>query len=333
MDVPEFFAALYSDKAEDQQRLSVKKLPFDVLPTHEVVIQVQYSSLNYKDALSAKRLNHVTKKYPHIPGIDASGIVLRDESGTYQPGDEVIVTGNDLGTNTLGGLGELIRVPKEWVVSPPKLLSLKQAMIYGTAGFTAMYGIERLKREFITPESGSVLVTGATGGVGSLAVFFLSQLGYKVVAASRKSSETDFLHSLGANEVIHPDTILDVSSSPLLSRKWAGAIETVGGELLDAVLRQTQDKGAVACCGNILGKELITNVYPFILRGISLLGIDSAFCEFELRKQIWKQIASMNHVLLSESFYKMVSLDELVPEIERILNGKQIGRVVIRHGK
>ncbi len=329
MKTPDFFKALLSERGTSSNEMFVQKLPFDFLPANEVVIQVQYSSLNYKDALSAKGLNHVTREYPHIPGIDAAGIVLNDSSGTFSERQHVIVTGNDLGTNTSGGFSELIRVPNNWVIPLPNDMSLNQSMIYGTAGFTAMYGIERLKRELIEPESGPILVTGATGGVGSLAVFFLSQLGYEVIATSRKSSETDFLTSLGAEHVIHTDEILNVSESPLLSRKWAGAIETVGGSLLDAVLRQTKDKGAVACCGNILGKDLSTNVYPFILRGISLLGIDSAFCEYELRKQIWEAIASMNNELLPDTYFKTVSLSVLKPEIEKILEGGQIGRIVV----
>lgn len=332
MSLPDFFNALYVQEKDGEYSRSCKQISFNELPENEVTIRVHYSSLNYKDALSASGLNHVTRSYPHIPGIDASGIILEDLSGTFSVGDEVIVTGQDLGTNTFGGFGEIIRVPKDWVVPIPKGLSLKKSMIYGTAGFTAMYGIERLKRELITPESGKILITGATGGVGSLAVFFLSNLGYEVVAATRKSDSHDFLKKLGANEIIPSHSLTSVSSSPLLSRKWVGAIETVGGELLDAVLRQTKDKGAVACCGNILGKELHTNVYPFILRGISLLGIDSAFCERSLREQIWKSIASINSDLLPDDFYKTVTLEKLNPEIDRILEGGQVGRVVVEHG-
>ena len=329
MNTPEFFTALFSEKMETHIDLSIQVLPYDFLPPNDIVIKVHYSSLNYKDALSAKGLNHVTKEYPHIPGIDAAGVVIKDWSGTYTEGQEVVVTGHDLGTNTFGGFGEVIRVPKDWVVSLPAGVSHKQAMTYGTAGFTAMYGIERLKRELITPQSGSILVTGATGGVGSLAVFFLSQMGYEVIAATRKHSEADFLKTLGASQIVKSEELMNVSSVPLLSRKWAGAIETVGGSLLDAVLRQTKDKGAVACCGNILGKELETNIYPFILRGISLLGIDSAFCERNLRETIWANIASMPFDQLPESFSRIVSLHELEAEIELILKGGQTGRVVV----
>ncbi len=330
MSIPDTFKALYAEEFDGEVRASVKELPVSMLPDGEITIKIHYSSLNYKDALSATGQNKVTKNYPHIPGIDAAGIVLEDISSTYQSGQEVVVTGHDLGTNTYGGFGELIRVPKEWVVSLPEKLSLKGAMIFGTAGFTAMYGIERLKRELVTPDSGPVLVTGSTGGVGSLAVYFLSKAGYKVVAATRKK-ESGFLKRLGASEVISSDELTNVSGAPLLSRKWSGAIETVGGELLDSVLRQTQSKGAVACCGNILGMDLNTNVLPFILRGISLLGIDSAFCERGMREQIWEEMALIGVAQLPEGFYKTVSLDGLENEILLILEGGQTGRVVLEY--
>lgn len=329
MSFPETIHAFYVQQKEGKIMAGPNTLLFDVLPEHDVLIRVHYSSLNYKDALSATAQNNVTRNYPHIPGIDAAGVVVHDTSGTFKEGEEVIVTGNDLGTNTYGGFSDHIRVPKEWVIRKPSSVSLKQAMIFGTAGFTAMYGIERLKRELITPGSGPVLVTGATGGVGSLAIFALSQMGYEVHAASRKKGASEFLHSLGAAEVIDTSEIINVPDSPLLSRKWTGAIETVGGKLLDAVLRQVQEKGAVACCGNILGKELQTNVYPFILRGISLLGIDSAFCVRDLREKIWNTISEMDFAQLPDGYYRTVSLAELPIEINKILEGDQTGRVLI----
>ncbi len=333
MNHPESFKAFFVQQKEGKTTAGVNTVLFDFLPAHGILIRVHYSSLNYKDALSATAQNKVTRSYPHIPGIDAAGVVEHDASGTFNEGEEVIVTGHDLGTNTSGGFGEYIRVPSEWVLPKPSTISLEQSMIFGTAGFTAMYGIERLKRELITPDSGPVLVTGATGGVGSLAVFALSQMGYEVHAATRKTGASDFLLSLGADQVIDTSDVSDVADSPLLSRKWAAAIETVGGSLLDAVLRQIQDKGAVACCGNILGKELQTNVYPFILRGISLLGIDSAFCVRELREQIWDNIASIDFSKLPENYYRIISLAELPFEIQKILEGDQTGRVLVDPSK
>ncbi|WP_421773131.1 YhdH/YhfP family quinone oxidoreductase [Gracilimonas sp.] len=328
----ETFKAFFVEEREKGEfSSSVTDIPVSFLPDHEVLIRVHYSSLNYKDGLSASGNKGVTRNYPHIPGIDASGVVMEDSSGTFSEGQKVVVTGRDLGSNTSGGFGELIRVPKDWVVELPVGISLEMAMKYGTAGFTAMYGVKRLQRELINPEGGKVLVTGATGGVGSLAVFFLSELGYEVVAVTGKMDKADFLKELGAVEVIHRDEVSQVSENFLLSREWNGAIETVGGEMLDAVIRQTNHDGAVACCGNILGHGLKTNIYPFILRGVSLLGIDSAICKMPMRLKIWDSISGMNHEKLPDDFARIVGLENLKPEIEAILDGKQAGRVVVQH--
>lgn len=328
----ETFRAFYvEEKSKGEFVSSVTDVPRTFLSDHDVLIQVHYSSLNYKDALSASGNKGVTREYPHIPGIDASGVVLEDRSGAFSEGQKVVVTGRDLGSNTSGGFGELIRVPKDWVVELPAGLTPEMAMKYGTAGFTAMYGVKRMQRELIKPEDGKVLVTGATGGVGSLAVFFLSELGYEVVAATGKIDKEDFLKELGAAEVIHRDVVSGVNENFLLSREWNGVIETVGGEMLDAVIRQTNHDGAVACCGNILGHELKTNIYPFILRGVSLLGIDSAICKMPMRLKIWDSIAGMNHGKLPDDFARIVGLENLKPEMEAILDGKQAGRVVVQH--
>ncbi|MCG8374521.1 MAG: acryloyl-CoA reductase [Balneolales bacterium] len=326
------FWAYYIEEESKHISASYKELPATVLPGNEVTIQVQFSSLNYKDALSARGLNNVTRSYPHIPGIDAAGIVVSDTSGTFLPGDQVVVTGNDLGTNTFGGFGALIKVPVSWVVGLPKPLSLEQSMIIGTAGFTALYGIHRLKQVGIEPESGPVLVTGATGGVGSFAVFALSHSGYEVIAASHKPGVSTFLTALGAGKIISSSELATNSSpKPLFPRRWAGAIETVGGPILDSTLKQIYPKGAVACCGNVLGIELNTNVLPFILRGVSLLGIDSAFCDWTIRKDIWKVASELPLHKLPENYYREVSIQDIDLEIDSILEGNQKGRVVIRH--
>lgn len=309
---------------------SVKELPFSALPDNDVTIEVFYSSLNYKDALSARGLNRVTKTYPHIPGIDAAGIVLHDRSGTFQPGEQVVVTGNDLGTNTFGGYSSHIRVPADWVVKLPPPLTLEQSMITGTAGFTALYGIQRLKQIGFNTQQHPVLVTGATGGVGSFAVFALAQLGYKVAAATRTPEQNELLTSLGAHQILSSDDILSQPDKPLLSRKFAAAIETVGGELLDATLRQVDSKAPVACCGNILGMHLHTSILPFILRGISLLGIDSAYCRRALREKIWDFATTLNYSELPNNYYRIVELANLDKEIDDILKGLQTGRVVVK---
>ncbi|MFN1835075.1 YhdH/YhfP family quinone oxidoreductase [Balneola sp. MJW-20] len=326
------FKALWVEETESGSfKREIKDVPLDKLPDHDVLIEVHYSSLNYKDGLSATGNKGVTRKYPHIPGIDASGIVLDDRSGTYSKGDKVLVTGRDLGSNTFGGFGGRISVPVDWVVPMPDGLDLKKSMIYGTAGFTAMYGVLRLKRELITPDKGKVLVTGATGGVGSLAVNFLSAHGYHVIAATGKMEKKSFLINLGAAEVIHRDAVTKVTDKLMLERKWAGCIETVGGEMLDAVIRQTAPDGGVACCGNILGHQVHTNIYPFILRGVSLLGIDSAICKMPMRLKIWEEISELSEKTLPDQYVKEVKLSELEPEIHKIMQGKQTGRVILKH--
>jgi putative YhdH/YhfP family quinone oxidoreductase len=326
------FKAYYVKETEEGKfRSEVRQVPFSFLPKHEVLIKVKYSSLNYKDALSASGNKGVTRTYPHIPGIDASGVVVEDSSGSFCTGDKVIVTGRDLGSNTSGGFGEYISVPPDWVVSLPKGLRLETAMYYGTAGFTAMYGVKRLQRELVEPDGGKVLVTGATGGVGSLAVLFLSELGYDVVAATGKMDEESFLKELGAKEVINRDQVTNVGNSLMLSRKWNGAIETVGGSMLDAVIRQANHDGAIACCGNILGHELNTNIYPFILRGVSLLGIDSAICKMPMRLKIWDSISKIDVSKLPNRFIKTTPLEKVQEEVERTLKGRQVGRILVTH--
>lgn len=326
--IPKFFTAY---EVDNNHRGSIKDLSVESLPKNEVTIQVAYSSLNYKDALSARGLNRVTKHYPHIPGIDAVGIIIEDLTGTYKPDDWVIVTGNDLGTNTYGGFGNLIRVPVEWVISKPTRLSPIETMMVGTAGFTSLYGIHQLQNIGIHSNSGPILVTGATGGVGSFSVFALNSLGFNVVAATNKSDVGAFLSQLGANSIISTNSLYPNNDKPLQTRKWAAAIETVGGKLLSAVLQQIKQKGAVACCGNILGMELKISILPFILRGISLLGIDSAYCSKNLRQQIWDIAENIDFSLLPTNFSNIVPLKHIDPEIDKMLHGKQKGRIIISH--
>lgn len=325
-----FKAYQVSENDDGSFTSNVKQVPFSVLPENDVLIKVHYSSLNYKDGLSASGNKGVTKSYPFIPGIDASGEVVEDRSGTFSEGDEVIVTGYDLGMNTSGGFGEYIRVPSDWVVHLPQDLSLLQAMIIGTAGYTAAYGVKRLQRELISPESGKVLVTGATGGVGSMAVYQLSKLGYSVIAATGKTEQTELLTTLGADKVIHRDEIYPEKKSLLNSGVFTACIDTVGGKMLEAIIPQMKQDGAIACCGNILGHELNTNIYPFILRGVSLLGIDSGITKMPFRLKVWEMLNTIGNDFPKNAF-KVVSLEELSQEIDLILQGKQVGRVVLKH--
>lgn len=325
------YNALVADEKNGVFVQSVKQCAIDDLPDNDVLIRVFYSSLNYKDALSATGQNGVTKKYPFTPGIDAAGVVEESCDKRFRAGDKVIVTSYDLGMNTPGGFGEYIRVPADWVVLLPSGLSLKESMMIGTSGLTAAIGIEKLIRQQIKPSSDYVLVTGATGGVGSFAVVLLAHLGYQVVAATGKMDQTEWLKKLGATDVICRNKVTDRSQKPLLSSRWAAAIDTVGGTMLDAVLRQTSHNGVVACCGNVLGHHLETSIYPFILRGVSLMGIDSGIAKMVDRERIWKKLGGSWKPLALNLVVTMCRTKQLKKEIDRILEGNQVGKKVVTH--
>ncbi len=324
-----FNAFLVQKNAQSQFQSSIVKQDLDQLPPGDLLIRVAYSALNYKDALSATGHPGVTRKFPHIPGIDAAGVVVESRHSQFKPDDSVIVTGYDLGMNTWGGFAEYIQVPAAWVLPLPTGLSLQESMILGTAGLTAGLCIEALIQQNITPDLGEVIVTGATGGVGSLAISILAQLGYTVVAATGKTECHEFLQQLGAKTIINRTEINDQTGKPLLKERWAGAVDTVGGNTLATILKSTQYNGCVAACGLVGGAEFSTTVYPFILRGVTLRGIDSVNCPTIMRSQIWTQLATLwkpNHLAnLSTS----IGLDELSEKIDMILQGKVTGRTVI----
>jgi acrylyl-CoA reductase (NADPH) len=298
------------------------------LPGGDVLVRVDYSSLNYKDALSATGNKAVTRNYPHTPGIDAAGIVEKNEKELFKAGDKVIVTSYDLGMNTYGGFGQYIRVPESWVVKLPDGLTLKESMIFGTAGFTAGMSVFRLT-ETIKPEHGDIVVTGATGGVGSVAVAILSKLGYSVVAVSGKTDAKDLLKKLGAREIINRKEFTKGSDRPILKPRWAGAIDTVGGELLATAIKATSPLGVVTCCGNVASPELPINVFPFILRGVSLIGIDSQNCPMTFRKSVWEKLANDWKFDMLEGIHNEISLEELDDKINKILKGQLKGRTVV----
>lgn len=299
------------------------------LPAGEVLIRVRYSSLNYKDALSASGNRGVTRRYPHTPGIDAAGEVTESGSPDFSRGDEVIVFCYDLGMNTSGGFAQYIRVPARWVMPLPAGLSLRESMIYGTAGFTAAQSVDRLQHHPVLPEQGKVLVTGATGGVGSMAVAMLSESGFSVAAATGKPEQAQFLRDLGAQDIVPRENCIDRSRRMLLKEKWAGVVDTVGGEILATAIKSTCYGGAVTCCGNVASPDLPLNVYPFILRGVSLIGIDSAECPMAHRVSIWEKIATVWRLPDLERLATEISLKELDRHIEFILQGRQKGRVVL----
>jgi acrylyl-CoA reductase (NADPH) len=301
----------------------------DDLPEHEVLVKVHYSSLNYKDGLSATGHRGVTKNYPHTPGIDAAGVVEESLSDAFRPGDQVIVTSYDLGMNTSGGFGQYIRVPADWVVPLPANLSLKESMAYGSAGLTAGFCLLKLQEHGIHPDLGEILVTGATGGVGSFAVAMLAGVGYEVVAVTGKMDAKQFLIDLGAKEVISRSEATDTSGKPLLKGRWAGVVDSVGGDILATAIRATKLHGAVTCCGNVASPDLHVTVYPFILRGVSLIGIDSQSCPMAFRRRTWEKIATEWKLPDLDRQTSLCSLEKLDGEIDRILAGKQKGRVIV----
>lgn len=323
------YKALVAEEKDGEFQQSVQTRTIEDLPLHDVLVRVHYSSLNYKDALSATGNPGVTRNYPHTPGIDAAGVVEESSDSRFNRGDPVIVTSYDLGQNTPGGFGQYIRVPGDWIVPLPAGLSMIESMMIGTSGFTAAYGVKKILEQGIVQASGEVLVTGATGGVGSFAVALLSHLGFTVTAATGKADQADFLKEIGAASVINREEVISVPDRPLLSSRWIATIDTVGGFFLDAVIRQTAHNGAVACCGNILGGELHTSIYPFILRGVSLMGIDSGICLMRDRLKLWELLSKQWKPPLLKQLCRQIELSELPGEIEKILSGRQRGKTVV----
>jgi acrylyl-CoA reductase (NADPH) len=325
------FRALQTSKTDNGYQTSLVERSTDELPAGDVLIRVEYSSLNYKDALSASGNKGVTREYPHTPGIDAAGEVVEASAGPLRPGDKVIVTGFDLGMNTAGGYGEYIRVPAEWVVDMPEGLDTRTAMLYGTAGLTAALCVESLLDTGIQPGEHPVLVTGATGGVGSMAVAILSKLGVHVVAGTGKADAHDWLRELGAAEIISRDELLAGVEKPLLKPRWGGVVDCVGGDILVNALKSLQYGASAVCCGLAGSPEMHGTVLPFILRNVNLLGVDSVEIPVELKQQMWQLLAKewrpeRLDLLLNEE----VDLEALIPWFDRILKGGARGRVLVK---
>lgn len=325
------FKALVVDKDSDKQfTRSVRERCLDDLPPGDLLVRVQYSSLNYKDALSATGHPGVTRQFPHTPGIDAAGEVVACGNGAFAPGEKVIVTGYDLGMETDGGWGEYIRIPSDWAVPLPAELSLREAMIIGTAGFTAALSVLKLEQAGVRPADGEILVTGATGGVGSIAVSILSRAGYRVAAATGKLSDEAFLRGLGAAEVITREQVTSGAERPMLKERWAGVVDVVGGETLTAAIKATRYGGAVTCCGLVGSTELTMNIFPFILRGVSLIGIDSVNCPASPRQLIWEKLAGEWKLEHLTELVTEVSLEGLEEQLQAILRGAVRGRVIVK---
>ena len=330
MNQKTFKALVVTEKEKDQFVRGIKDRNIDDLPQGDVLVNVKYSSLNYKDVLSTQGNRGVTRHYPHTPGIDAAGIVAESQSEAFKPGDDVIVTSYDLGMNTSGGFGQYIRVPSQWVVKMPEKLTARESMIFGTAGFTAALSVYRLVDYGITPDMGRILVSGATGGVGSIAVSILAKAGYEVVAVNGIVDEKDYLMEIGAKEVISIEEAADTSGKPLLKGLWAGGIDTIGGEILATMIKSIQQHGGVTCCGNVGSHDLPLNVYPFILRGVTLMGIDSQNCPMPTRLKVWNKIANEWKIERLEPITTEVPLDGLKERIDLVLQKKHKGRTIVK---
>lgn len=323
-----FYWAYRVVRKDDRFQGDIVNLPLESLPPGDVLIRVTFSSLNFKDALSATGNPGVTRKYPHVPGIDVAGTVVECTQGPFVAGDRVLVTGYDLGMDTDGGYAEYCRVPAGWVVPLPAGLTLKETMILGTAGFTAALGIRHMIHNGLAPERGPVLVTGAAGGVGSVAVSILAKLGFEVTAAG-DPAQHEYLREIGAAEVIDRELLNADSPKAMLSEKWAGAFDTVGGRTLDNVIKSMRYSGVIANCGMVGGGALNTTVFPFILRGVSLLGVDSVLCPMDIRLEVWKKLAGVWKLPQLERIVRTITLDELDESIRAILQGKISGRTLV----
>jgi len=323
--------AFVVEKIADKKFSSqIREVPIPKCEENEVVIKVSYSSLNYKDALSSIGNPGVTRNFPHITGVDVVGVVHESTSKIFKVGERVLVTGYDMGMNTNGGHAQFVKVPSSWVARTPDTISDKEIMTFGTAGLTAALSVNELIENGVTPQSGPILVTGATGGVGSIAVSILNKIGFEIVAISGKENKIDYLKRIGASEVILRDTFNEESKKPMMSEKYAGVVDTVGGEILANALKYIKYDGVATCCGLTSSHELNTNVFPFILRGVRLIGIDSVECKLEKKQLAWKKIANKWNIDTLDSIINEISLDEIKDAYELLLSGKAVGRYVVK---
>lgn len=324
------FRAILLEEAEGKVKASVQELDDARLPAADVTIRVAYSTLNYKDGMVLAGIGRLVRDYPHVPGIDLAGTVEASDSPDFKPGDEVLCTGYRLGEIHWGGYAQRARLPSKWLVKLPSGLSAKHAMAVGTAGFTAMQSILALEQHGMKPGGDAeVLVTGATGGVGSVAVAVLAKLGYKVAGSTGKESEHDYLKALGATTIIDRKELSEPSKRPLASERWAGAVDSVGSHTLANVLAATKYGCSVATCGLAQGNDLPATVLPFILRGVNLLGIDSVMCPMPLRQEIWSRLVSDLPMEKLDSATKVVPLAQVIDEGAKILKGGVRGRIVV----
>lgn len=301
------------------------------LPAGDVLIQVHYAGLNYKDGLSSSGHKGITKQFPHTPGLDASGIVVESKTSKFKKGDEVLVTGYDLGMNTDGGFGEYIRVPEGWVVPLPAAFSLHEAMVLGTAGFTAALALHKMEMAGQKPEMGEIVITGASGGVGSMAVSIFSKAGYDVVASSGKTAEYDYLKMLGAIRCEGREYCNDEKKRPIARSKWAGALDTVGANTLSTLMAACGKNGSIAVCGLVQSPKLESTVYPFLLNGINLIGVESAETKMDTRLVLWEKLSTSWKPGNLDKIAHDTDLEGLDEHVLKIIKGKTKGRVVVKH--
>ncbi|MDC1150828.1 YhdH/YhfP family quinone oxidoreductase [Gammaproteobacteria bacterium] len=309
---------------------SIKELEMREILEGNVLIRVRYSSLNYKDALAASGVKGVASSYPFVPGIDVAGEIIESSSDKFKTGDQVLATGYKIGMSVFGGFGELVQIPEDWVVPLPSNLSLVNAMSLGTAGLTAGACVKKVLDNNVTFDK-PFLVSGATGGVGSIAVTLLSHLKFEVHAITGKPNEIDLLTKMGVSNTIDRNEFMSEPVKALDKAIYSAGIDTVGGDILSKMLSMIESHGSVACCGNVAGMKFTSSVFPFILRGVSLIGIDSAESDINFKKEIWNLFSNEWSLDISD-YSKIVTLDNIGDEITKILQGKQIGRVVIKHG-
>ena len=309
---------------------AIQEVPVPECNKDEVVIKTTYSSLNYKDALSSVGNPGVTRKFPHITGIDVAGVVHQTTSDAFAVGEKVLVTGYDLGMNTDGGHAEFVKVPASWVARIPDTITDKEIMTFGTAGLTAALSVNELLDNGVKPEDGEVLVTGATGGVGSLAVSILNKIGFTVVAVSGKEEQIDYLKQIGASEVIFRDTFNENAKKPMMAERYAGVVDTVGGDILANALKYIKYDGVATCCGLTASHELNTNVFPFILRGVRLIGIDSVECKLEKKQAAWDKLAGEFKIATLDSITSEIGLEDITTTYALMLEGKSVGRYVVK---
>lgn len=328
------FKALQASEGANGFEQHIVERTLDDLPDGDVVIKVSYSSINYKDALSAFGNKGVTRQFPHTPGIDAVGIVESSNDPAIRVGEEVMVIGYDLGMNTAGGYGQYIRVPASWVIRKPEKLAPEDAMVFGTAGFTAAMCVDTLLQVGISPDQGPILVTGATGGVGIVALWLLRNQGFEVVAASGKADQYELLKSIGATSCIGRDDLLENANRPMNKPVWAAAVDSVGGDTLGNLLKSIRYGGSVACCGMVGGHQFTTSVFPFILRGVNLLGVDSVELPLDVKQDIWNLLGGKwmfdDFADFKQKIAKTINLEGLPQALAEVHNGQHVGRYVVK---